>query len=460
MSDMGETAGPPADTPAAAASRATAAAVTAPTGSGTPENSGASKEAGTPGWGGGNRLVVAAGVSALGDGLRATALPLLAVTHTTDPTLLALVTVAGTVPMLLSPLAGVAADRWPRRGLMVWLDVGRAVIVGLVALLVWSESFDLAMLYVAAFLLGVGETVFGITAQAYLPEVVPEARLTAANGRLQAVQLIFLDTVGQPLGGVLFALSAALPFLLDAASFAIGVVVLLTVHALSTSAARSAAARPADSGPAPRQPGWGEMVRDGFRYLRGDRLLLLLAVMLGWLNFFFVGVSAILVLYVLDVLDLGKTAYGFFLAVAALGGLVGGLTASRLRERFGTFPVVSASLLALGAACLLMGLVHHPLVGVVGFFALNLAVVVYQALTVAFRQTTVAHEVIGRINGVYRLIGTGGAPLGAVCAGLVAGQTAIWTPFVVSGAALMLLAAVTWRPLRRLGGTRGDEAGS
>ncbi|MFE4962727.1 MFS transporter [Streptomyces sp. NPDC056660] len=450
MSNVGDAAGSPADTPDVA--EAAAAPVDAERGA-VPEREG--------GWGGANRLITAAGVSALGDGLRATALPLLAVTYTTKPALLALVTVAGTVPMLLSPLAGVAADRWPRRGLMVWLDLGRAVIVGLLALLVWSESAGLAVLYVAAFLLGVGETVFGITAQAYLPEVVPEARLTAANGRLQAVQLVFLDTVGQPLGGLLFAVSAALPFFLDAASFAIGVMVLLTVHSLSVSAAKSAAtsAVGTGTGSAPKPPGWGEMVRDGFRYLRGDRLLMLLAVMLGWLNFFFAGVSAILVLYVLEVLGLGKTAYGFFLAVAALGGLVGGLAASRLRERFGTFPVVSTALMTLGAACLLMGLVHNPVAAVAGFFALNLAAVVYQALTVAFRQTTVAREVIGRINGVYRLIGTGGAPLGAVCAGLVAGQTEIWTPFVVSGAALLLLAAVTWRPLRRLGGPRGAEAG-
>lgn len=434
MSKVGDAAGPPADTIVLEQAR---------------------------GWGGGNRLIAAAGVSALGDGLRATALPLLAVTYTTKPVLLALVTVAGTVPMLLSPLAGVAADRWPRRALMVWLDLGRAVIVGLLTLLIWTESADLAVLYAAAFLLGVGETAFGITAQSYLPEVVPEARLTSANGRLQAVQLIFLDTVGQPLGGLLFAVSAALPFLLDAASFAIGVMVLLTVHSLSASAAKPAAKSAAGTGTgsAPKPPGWGEMVRDGFRYLRGDRLLMLLAVMLGWLNFFFAGVSAILVLYVLEVLGLGEMAYGFFLAVAALGGLVGGLTASRLRERFGTFPVVSAALVALGAACLLMGLVHNLVAGVAGFFALNLAAVVYQALTVAFRQTTVAREVIGRINGVYRLIGTGGAPLGAVCAGLVAGQTEVWTPFVVSGIALLLLAAVTWRPLRRLGGPRGAEAG-
>ncbi|MFJ7073590.1 MFS transporter [Streptomyces sp. NPDC098781] len=449
MSDVDDPAGSPPDTPDVADAAATPADA---------EHGAIRKRARAKD--GGNRLIAAAGVSALGDGLRATALPLLAVTYTTDPALLALVTVAGTVPMLLSPLAGVAADRWPRRALMVWLDVGRAVIVGLVALMIWTKSDDLAMLYAAAFLLGVGETVFGITAQAYLPQVVPEARLTSANGRLQAVQLIFLDTVGQPLGGLLFAVSAALPFLLDAASFAIGVMVLLTVHSLSAAPATSAATPAAGTGtgPAPKPPGWGEMVRDGFRYLRRDRLLMLLALMLGWLNFFFAGVSAILVLYVLEVLDLGTTAYGFFLAVAALGGLVGGLAASRLRERFGTFPVVSTALAALGAACLLMGLVHHPVAGVAGFFALNLAAVVYQALTVAFRQTTVAREVIGRINGVYRLIGTGGAPLGAVCAGLVAGQAEIWTPFVVSGAALLLLAAVTWRPLRRLGGPRGAEA--
>lgn len=391
---------------------------------------------------GGNRLLAAAGVSALGDGVRMTALPLLAVSYTTNPALLALLTAAGTVPTLLSPLAGVAADHWPRKRLMIRVDVVRAVLVGLLALAVFTHVANLALLCVVAFLLGLGEVLFVISAQSFLPEVVPTERLATVNGRLQAVQLVFQDTVGQPLGGLLLAAALALPFVVDGASFALGVVILATVRMLVPDG-------PAEPGPA--RPRWAEMIRDGFRYLRGDRLLLLLAFMLGVINFCIVGVSAVFVLYVLHVLGLSKTAYGFFLALGAIGGLLGGLAAGKLRSRFGLFPTVLGALAINGLCCLLMGLVHETVAAVLGFFVLNLGGVVYQALTVAFRQTSVEKGMLGRVNGVYRLIGTGPAPLGAIAAGGIAKGLGVAAPFWLAGAALLLLAVLAGGPLLRMG---------
>ncbi|MFJ9810370.1 MFS transporter [Streptomyces sp. NPDC101158] len=392
---------------------------------------------GPQGWGDYRRLWASSAVSALGDGMRLTALPLLAVSYTTDPQLLSLVTVAGTLPLLASPLAGIAADRWNRKRLLVTVDLIRFVLIGLLGLAVLADLVGLVLICAVALLLGVCEVFFVVTAQSFLPQVVRKDRMTAAYGRQHAAQLVCRDSVGQPVGGLLFAVGMALPFVLDAASFLGGVLLLLAVRPAATP-------RTTASGAA---PGWGAMIKDGYRYLRGERLLLTLAGMLGTINFFVAGMSAVLVLYVLDRLGLRPGAYGFFLAAGALGGVLGGTLAARARTRFGLFPAALAGLVLTGASAFLLGITATPVLAGAAFLLMTFGAVIYQTLTVSFRQTAVPPEVLGRVNGVYRLFGTGTAPLGALLAGFVADRFGVRTPFLLAGASLLLLVALAWRPV-------------
>ncbi|MFB7865787.1 MFS transporter [Streptomyces sp. NPDC056069] len=392
---------------------------------------------GPQGWGDYRRLWASSAVSALGDGMRLTALPLLAVSYTTDPQLLSLVTVAGTLPLLASPLAGIAADRWNRKRLLVTVDLFRFVLIGLLGLAVLADLVGLVLICAVALLLGVCEVFFVVTAQSFLPQVVRKDRMTAAYGRQHAAQLVCRDSVGQPVGGLLFAVGMALPFVLDAASFLGGVLLLLAVRP---------AAIPRTAAPG-ATPGWGAMIKDGYRYLRGERLLLTLAGMLGTINFFVAGMSAVLVLYVLDRLGLRPGAYGFFLAAGALGGVLGGTLAARARTRFGLFPAALAGLVLTGASAFLLGVTATPVFAGAAFLLMTFGAVIYQTLTVSFRQTAVPPEVLGRVNGVYRLFGTGTAPLGALLAGFVADRFGVRTPFLLAGASLLLLVALAWRPV-------------
>src|ERR1051325_7703913 len=100
---------------------------------------------GPRGWGGYPRLWLASAFSSLGDGVRLTALPLLVLSYTREPLLLAAVKVAGTLPMLVSPFAGVAADRWPCKLVMIWVDVVRFALVGLLGLAVWTGVSNLVV---------------------------------------------------------------------------------------------------------------------------------------------------------------------------------------------------------------------------------------------------------------------------------------------------------------------------
>ena len=175
--------------------------------------------------------------SRFGDAVRTPALALLAASLTRDPRLIAAVVVAGQLPPLLfGLLAGVYADRWDRRRTMAMVDGLRCALVAALAALVLTGQVHIGALAAAAFLLAALGTLFDAAAFAVLPAVVPADRLPAANGRLSAGTAVVSGFVGAPVAGVLFAISAALPFAVDAASFAVAALLALTLPSVRSAA--------------------------------------------------------------------------------------------------------------------------------------------------------------------------------------------------------------------------------
>jgi MFS family permease len=129
------------------------------------------------------KLWAASTISNLGDGVRFAALPLLAVTLTRDPLLVAGTVFASQLPWLLfALLSGALVDRLNRRLVMVAANLFRAVIVALLALAVLGEVESLAHVYVIVFVLGSAETLFDSAAFALLPALVDKSNLERANG--------------------------------------------------------------------------------------------------------------------------------------------------------------------------------------------------------------------------------------------------------------------------------------
>jgi MFS family permease len=179
------------------------------------------------------RLWAAAAVSSVGDGLTYTAAPLLAAALTRDPLSISLVSASFLLPWLLvGLLSGALVDRWDRRRTMWTVDLGRAAVVGGLAVAVLVGVASIPLLIAAGFLLGTGQTLFDGAAQAAIPAVASrdQARLHRANGRMLGTQTVGQSFVGPPLGGLLFAAAAAVPFLLDAGSFAAAAVLIAALR--------------------------------------------------------------------------------------------------------------------------------------------------------------------------------------------------------------------------------------
>jgi MFS family permease len=373
-------------------------------------------------------------VSSVGDGAVTAALPLLAITITRDPRLIALVSAAFYLPWLLLSLpAGAVADRHDRVALMWRAQAVQCVVVALIAVLAAVGAAGIAVLVAAGFCLGAAEVMFSNAAQAELPRLVPAASLPKANGNLQVSLTLGETFLGPPLGSVLFAAARALPFGLDAGSFAASAALLSGLPRRVSAGSQRASA-----------PGLRDSVMEGLRWLLRHRLLRMVAVLLGAANFGSQMGQATLVLLATQTLHIGARGYGLLWTAAAVGSILGGLANPAITRRVGELTSLILAMAAFAAVYVAIGLAPDAVVAGLlmacnGFFA-----TMWNVVTVSLRQRIVPDELLGRVNSVYRMIGWGLIPVGALAGGFAARLGGLRAPYIAGGVVcgLALLAAL------------------
>ena len=351
-------------------------------------------------------LISASAVSNLGDGIGMVALPWLATLLTQDPVLIAAVATAQRLPWTLFALpAGVWTDRSDRRLMMVRADLVRVVLMVLTLGMVLSpvQEGGIWALVLIAFLFGTAEVIRDNAAQTVLPSIVPHDALERANGQMWSAEQVTGQFIGPPLAGLLIASSIALPFGADASFYAISAA-LVWLIALPARP-RGAAAR-----------FWPALV-EGLAWMRANPTVLRLAVMLGIINAVFTGGMTVLVLYAQEVLGMSSAGYGLLLTLGACGGVLGGLTAPRVAARLGMRAALLVALVLFVAVHLMLGLFASPVVAALALFTEALGGMLWNVVTVSYRQRLIPDALLGRVNSVYRFLGWGAMPLGAMGAG-------------------------------------------
>ena len=397
------------------------------------------------------RLWWANAVSYAGDGALVSALPLFAVTVTRDPRLIALVSAAMFLPWLLLSLpAGAIVDRHDRVALMWRSQAVQFAVMGVLTVLIMTHAAGVAVLAAAGFLLGCAEVVFSNAEQSALPALVPADLLARANGNQQVVLTIGETFAGPPLGSALFAVRAALPFGLDAISFA-------GSAALVAGLPRTAQSRAVQGHSRQRMRA---QIAEGVRWLAGHRLLRTVALLLGVSNFSSQMGQATLVVLATQTLHVGTRGYGLLWTAAAVGSVLGGLVNPVIARRLGLLPSLIVAMAAFAVADAGVGLapdfaVAAALMACNGFF-----VTMWNIVTVTMRQRIVPAELLGRVNSAYRMIGWGLMPLGALAGGVVAHAAGLRAAYIVAGVltGAALLAALPVLASAASGASSPDEA--
>ena len=386
------------------------------------------------------KIWLAVAISGTGDGMFLTAFPLLAAALTRDPLLIAGVTVASRLPWLLfSLVAGAIADRVDRRRLMVVADVARTLVVAGLGVTVLAGMARIWLLYVCAFGLGIGETFHANAAQAILPVIVEPDLLVPANARLTGTQVMTENFAGPPIGAALFSAAASVPFLVDAASFAV--------------AAGLVRALPDVHAPAAPTTGIWSDVREGVRFTVGHPVLRRLAALLGTLNFFYFASEAVLILYTFERLHAGKAVYTALFLAAAAGTISTQWMIEGLQRRVGSVGTIAIAVWLWALALVGLAFTSTPVVAVLLFFMLGAGDGLWRVLTVTLRQRITPNRLLGRVNSAYRMVGQGVIPLGAAFGGGMAKAFGVRAPFVIAAVVFVVIAMgvpILLRPARDL----------
>ena len=380
------------------------------------------------------RLCAAATVSAAGDGVRVTALPLYALSVTDDPGLISGVVVVSTLPWLLcSLLAGALTDRVERRRLLVGSCVARGAVMAAFAALVAGTEPSIALVYAVAFAQGVGE-VFGESAAfALLPSAVPPEELERANGRLTATTVAARSFVGPALGGLLFAAAVPLPFAVDAVSFLLAAALL--------GALRGAPVRPAV-----RRPVRADIAQ-GVRWLAAHRTLRVVTGIAGATNLVLQATTGVLVVFATRDLGLSEQAFGILLGVESSGVLLGGLAAHRIVGRLGVRRSIVVALGGAAVANLVTAVTGSVLVVAAMAVWVSFSGGLWSVTNASLRQRLVPGELLGRVQSAHRLVSWGAMPVGGLVGGVLGHTAGVRAPFALAGVVLLGLAVAGWSAL-------------
>lgn len=380
------------------------------------------------------RIFLAHSVSRAGDAFNTVALVVLVFQLTGSGRGVAATVAFEVAPVLLfGPVAGVVADRFSRRRVMITADVIRA---GLVSVLVVSHSM-VATAFAVAFGLSSATLLFNPAAASLVPEVVDEDELVAANSALWTTAVASQIVLAPLAGAVIAAFGVGAAFAVNAASYLLSAVFLARLRAGRDPADLSAA-------------GWAA-AREGIAAVRSHPLLARLAVVQVLASLSAGATSGLLVLLAADELGVGPSGFGVLLGAIGVGAVVGpALLRSRIKAAarswlFGPYAVRSGVDLTLAVT-------SNPVVAGSSLVAYGMStstgMIAYQSTL----QAEVPDRLRGRAFALFDVLWNSARLLSLGLGGLLADAVGIRAVYVLGALLLLAAAAVGWgAPIRRRG---------
>jgi MFS family permease len=346
-------------------------------------------------------------VSALGDAIALTAMPLLVLFLTGSGALMGIVGALQFLPDLLLGLpAGALADRWDRRRMMMWADAGRALLTAAIPLSLWLGWPTMAVILVVAVPVNALRVLSDAGFSSSVPALVGRENLGRANGYMEAT-LSVPFIIGPAIAGVLVATIGAAPTMaINAASFAVSAASLMLVRRTLR------AERPA------QMPHVLADIKQGLAFVWRR---LVLRMIIGYWGVLQVATAALiptLAYYITIDRGLGPELFGFVGSAWSLGYLVGSLAAGRLdARRMGLGMLVGGT--AIGAAVVAIALTANPLLFLGASVVIGGALAIVLVSYATLRASVTPDDLLGRVGSTARTVTLGLMPLGLLAGGAV-----------------------------------------
>ncbi|MBI2777490.1 MAG: MFS transporter [Chloroflexi bacterium] len=335
-------------------------------------------------------------ISLIGDRIHQVALAFVVLNATGSPIAVGAVFLVATLPNLLfGPIAGTLVDRWDHREVMIVSDLLRA---GLVLLIPIAVVTDLALVYPLVFLVTTVSIFFRPAKGAILPRLVAEDDLLAANSAMWIAET-FADIGGYVIAGLFVALLGSqlpLAFWMDAVTYVASAILVASV---SVASVQKVAREVGD-----RRPGFLAELREGWRFLRGEAVLLANTLQ-ATVGQFMLGIFLVLTpVYAKEALDTqaldATAAYSFIEGSIGLGNLIGGFAIGLLGTRMALGRTVIVGYVWTGASVAALALTGNVIIAVGLAFGAGVGNLAFVIPSQTLVQRRTPPELMGRLLGL------------------------------------------------------------
>ena len=368
-------------------------------------------------------------ISSIGSGVSELAFPLLVLALTHSPAQAGFASALRTLPYFIFTLPGGALiDRWNRKRVMILCDTGRAISMASipVALVFWHLT--LVQLYIVSLLEGSLYVFFDLAETASLPRVVPKEQLPAAISQNQ-VTFGITNLLGPPVGGVLYTLGRAVPFLVDAISYLVSIISLLFIET-KFQMERVVATRKLRT----------EIV-EGMKWLWRQPLLRVMAFLnSGWsaLGFGF----SLMIIVLAQGQHLSPTFIGILFAIGGVSSIFGASITPLIQKRLRYGQAIIGLWWLYVLVWILVAFVRSPIAlgAIVACFFLVDSI--YNIVQFSYRLTLIPDELQGRVNSAFRLISYSLRPVGIALTGVLMQSLGSMQTAIIFALILLVLAII------------------
>jgi MFS family permease len=370
-------------------------------------------------------------ISVIGTWMQITAQGWLVYDLTRSPLYLGIVGACGALPVLLFSLpAGVIADRFNKRRIVLITQSLAALQAGLLALLVYTGVVKVWHVMAMAGMLGVVNAFDMPARQSMVLDLVERSDIFNAVS-LNSSAFNSGRVIGPSVAGILLAAAGmAGCFLINALSFLPLIVILATI--------RPRPPRPVTEG------SLLDHIGSGLRWVRGHRVALALLILTGLASLFAMPYVTLMPLFARDIFHTGPRGYGFLMSAPALGSLLAAtiMTAIGHRFRLGAITVLGSFVFPL--ALLLLGSATSYLVALPFLFFIGLGMMSFSTTSNTMLQKEPPDELRGRVMGLRAFVFAGMAPLGNLQIGVMAEWLGPRRAIAIDGAICLVAAVVAW----------------
>jgi MFS family permease len=381
------------------------------------------------------KLWMGQSISSFGSQFTFIAVPLLAtVILGATPTQMGLLTSFGFLPFLLfSLVAGVWVDRIRRRPILITANIANALSLLTIPIFYYFDLLSISILLIIQFLVGTGSVFMSITSGSYLPSIIKKEQLIDGNSKFQLTNSLARIT-GSGLGGGLVALlSAPFVILLDALTYIMSALFLLSIK----SKEKLIESKKEDRNIM-------KEIREGIQIVFGTPVIRSILFSSTCYNFFYSMFLPLFILFVSRDLQLSSTLIGIIFAMGGVGAFIGSSLAKMLGNKLGIGSLLSKINMLTGLSIIMMvaSTIFETIIMVsLILFAqviLSGCATIYSINTVSLRTAITPIHLLGRTNASLQTISFGGLAIGPILGGAIAGLIGNASMIVICGIGIAL----------------------